>query len=138
MPGGPTGMGLIGLAAFPAIKFTGYALAGRFLKHRYQDPGISSIKFGAARTVLGIFAGITYACLVGSVKSSDTRIYLGLAPVRIVEWLLIIWIFFEYGSLTSNKQRLIGYSLLGVVWSYFLDLFGLLPLIIIPGWFWVC
>jgi hypothetical protein len=65
MPGFCTESGLLGLAAFPVIKFTGYSLAGRFLKHRYEDPGVSSAKFGAARTALGVIAGICYSYSVG-------------------------------------------------------------------------
>ena len=138
MPGGPTGSGLIGLAVFPVIKFTGYTLAGHFFKHRYEDPGISSAKFGAARTALGMLAGISYVYVAGSLTFSDAHFYVGLVPVRIAEWLLTIWIFFEYGNLAPNKLRLIKYSLLGVVWSYILDLFVILPVLFIPGWFWVC
>jgi hypothetical protein len=138
MPGGVTGSGLVGLAAFPALKFAGYSLAGYYLKNRYREPGVSSAKFGAARTALGVVAGISYAYLAGSLEVSQAQFYLGLIPVRVAEWSLIIWMFFEYGRIETKRLKLVKYSALGVIWSYLLDLFIILPLLFIPGWFWVC
>ena|SRR6185369_16381075 len=138
MPGGLNESGLIGLAAFPVIKFTGYSLAGYFLKHRYQDPTVSSLKFGAARTALGAFAGIAYVFVVGSLRASGTEFYLGLIPVRIAEWLLIIWMFFDYGSQEKRPAQLAKYSMLGAGWSYILDLSIIVPALLIPDWFWIC
>ena len=138
MPGGLSGSGVLGLAAFPVIKFAGYSLAGSFLKHRYQDPGVSSVTFGAARTALGAIAGISYAYVAGSLEMSGTQFYFGLIPVRLAEWGLIIWMFVVYGNVEARKRRLVPYSILGAGWSYFLDLFVIVPALTIPGWFWVC
>jgi hypothetical protein len=138
MPGFLSESGLIGLAAFPAIKFAGYSLAGHVLKRSYDEPGVSSARFGAARTALGAIVGVSYVFLTGTLEVSVAQFYLGLIPVRIAEWSLIIWIFFEYGSLERGKLRLFGYSTLGAGWSYILDLFVILPALVIPGWFWVC
>jgi len=138
MPGGPSGSAFVGLATFPAVKFFGYSLAGYVLKGRYGDPGVHSLSFGAARTLLGVVAGISYAVLAGRLAASEVPFYLGLIPVRVVEWSLIIWVFFEYGKPEGKWSRPIKYSALGVIWSYILDLYVLLPILFIPGWFWVC
>jgi hypothetical protein len=130
--------GLLGLVTFPAIKFAGYSLAGYFLKHRYKEPGVSSTKFGGARTALGIIAGVCYVNLTGTLEISMTLFYLGLIPVRIAEWMLIIWVFYEYSSLERRRQRLMRYSMLGAGWSYILDLYIILPVVVIPDWLWVC
>jgi hypothetical protein len=138
MPGGPSGSAIIGLVTFPAVKFAGYSLAGYVLKGRYGDPGVHSLSFGAARTLLGVVAGISYAICAGSLATSEVAFYLGLIPVRVVEWSLIIWVFFEYGNPDAKWSRRFKYSALGVIWSYILDLYVILPILYIPGWFWIC
>jgi hypothetical protein len=137
MPAGLNEAGLFGVVTFPAIKFAGYSLAGYFLKHRYQAD-VSSIRFGMARAALGVFAGMGYAFVIGSLEGSPAHFYLGLIPVRIAEWMLLIWMFYESEKLERRLLRLIGYSMLGVVWSYILDLYVILPAAMIPDWLWIC
>lgn len=77
MPGGLSESGVMGLVTFPAVKFAGYTLAGYVLKHRYKEPGVSSVKLGGARTVLGAIAGVCYVFVTGSLEVSVTQFTLG-------------------------------------------------------------
>jgi hypothetical protein len=62
--------------------------------------------------------------------------YLGLVPVRLAEWLLIVWFFFEYGSI--QPSRLAKYTAIGSVWSYVLDIPAALSILVVPGGAWIC
>ena len=104
MPVGISTPGL-GYATFCAIKFAGYTAAGRFLSVQY-DRDVSAWKVGAVRTAIGMAAGAAYfggwnvvdaaAFQVRAEPNFFPWFYLaGLLPVRIAEWWLLIWLFFD-------------------------------------------
>ena len=73
-------------------------------------------------------------------RRADTRrvpvLYLaGLLPVRIAEWWLLIWLFYDRKLREPAKGwRMVG---LGTIWSYVLDAPAIAGFIATAG-FWVC
>src|SRR5882724_3099688 len=129
MPAGFMYPGL-GYATFCAIKFAGYSAAGHFLSQRYGRTDLSPWKVGAVRTLIGMAAGAAY---FGLWQLIDPRAFnpgpdsdhtslpylIGLLPVRIAEWWLLIWLFYDRELRESAKGwRMVG---LGTIWSYVLD-----------------
>jgi hypothetical protein len=144
MPGGPAPLGF---AYFAAVKFAGYTCAAWALNRSYQTKESSVWKVGAARTALGLAAGAAYGGLfiwlvkgVGVLgNSSDSAAFLyfgGLVPIRLVEWSLIIWYFYQRGR--PNHALLLRNSALGMLWSYVLDAIGIFAAIVAPGGIWIC
>jgi hypothetical protein len=143
MPGGPTPYGF---AYFAAVKFAGYTGAAWVLNRSYQSKQNSSWKVGAARTALGLAAGTVYGGLffllvksVGILNNSDSAPFLyfgGLIPVRLGEWSLIIWYFYQRGR--PNRFLLLRNSALGILWSFALDAVGIFAAFVTPGGVWVC
>ncbi len=125
----------LGVAAFSTVKFFGYSLAGRTLNRANQVERPHPFAFGAARTLLGVIAGITYAMVIGrlGVHRSEVWYYVNLFPVRQAEWLLMLLLFYR----RSERRRYID-STLGTVWSYALDVPAVLLAWGIPGGFWIC
>jgi hypothetical protein len=68
--------------------------------------------------------------------------YLLLTPVRLMEWLVVIWFFYERSTWEPNVSlrwsRSLKWSALGIVWSGFLDIPAVLAAFVLPGGFWVC
>jgi hypothetical protein len=136
---------VLGYATFCAIKFAGYSAAGHCLSMQY-DRDISSWKAGAVRTLIGMAAGAAYfgawnvldpsAFRAGAGYNSFRYLYLaGLLPVRIAEWWLLIWLFYDRALAQPAKGwRMVG---LGTVWSYVLDAPAIAGFIATAG-FWVC
>lgn len=138
MPAGPS---MIGAGAFVAVKLVGYGLAGRRLNDAYaQVRRVSPSLFGVARTVLGIGVGVSFALVVSrwAVTSSTPLWYVALLPVRVCEWMLVIWLFYERARARPDWKRLLWLSFLGTLWSYALDLPAALSVIVVPGGMWVC
>ncbi len=135
MPAGPS---IIGAATFVGVKLLGYSVAGYVLKRRYAQRETRALAFGVARTLLGIIAGVVYGVVIVyfQITSSEWQFYVWLAPVRLAEWLLIIWLFFERDEL--NKKRLTLNSVLGSAWSYVLDVPAALSAFVVPGGMWIC
>src|SRR6185436_1566462 len=93
MPAGPLPLGL---AYFGAVKLAGYTAAGYRLRRTCPGSKVHPITFGAARTVLGLIAGVGVAALASrfDFRDSDVAFYFALAPVRMAEWLFILWLFY--------------------------------------------
>src|SRR6266568_171270 len=92
--------GPLGFAAFAAVKFAGYLLAGLVLRKLYPSVTAALAKMAAVRTGLGILLGpvffIGVAALanhVGWTSESDLMPYLLLFAIRVLIWALVIWIF---------------------------------------------
>src|SRR5579862_1408812 len=66
----------------------------------------------------------------------DNRFLFFFIPVRFFEWHLIIYLFYE--KHTYLFKRISGYSLLGILWSFILDIPAIATIFIIPGGVWVC
>jgi hypothetical protein len=134
----PIGPSPIGGLAFVAIKFAGYSVAGYQLRKQYETPSVNHFAFGAARTIPGIIAGVSFASLTEDMEiaRSELGFFLWLLPVRLLEWLLVIWLFFQYKQV--HASRLVKHSFLGALWSYVLDAPAIGSVFVVPGGMWVC
>ena len=145
MPAGISHPGL-GYATFCAIKFAGYTAAAHFLSVSYNRDDLTSWKVGAVRTLIGMAAGAAYFGLwyliqrtghaPGGIHGGFPLLYLaGLLPVRIAEWWLLIWLFYD----RKLREPAKGWRMvwLGTIWSYVLDVPAISGFIATAG-FWVC
>jgi len=139
----PMGPGPIAFAAFVGVKFVGYTAAAKLLQRNYEAPQVSFVKVGSARTALGIAAGLAYGAVwmfatrnVVGAGPSMLWYFLGLAPIRMGEWSLILWLFFDRKD--PDWTRLLIFAGLGSLWSYALDAIGMGTALVIPGGMWVC
>lgn len=134
MPGGGT---LLGLGYFAGIKLAGYSLAGVYLNRQYQTSKPRPLLFGAARTAIGIGVGVAYvgAANLFELHRGEVIWLLLLVPVRLGEWLLAIWLFFDRARASPLRMRL---AAKGVIWSFVLDLPALFAAFSLPGGMWIC
>ncbi len=133
MGGSPT----IGLIAYTSIKLIGYTLAGKKLNQWYKVSKPRPFVFGAIRTALGLTVGIAVLFLLDKFTSTmDNRFLFLLIPVRFFEWYLIIYFLYERHNYLF--KRISGYSLLGILWSFILDIPAIATMFVIPGGVWVC
>ena len=132
---GPT---VAGVAYFVGVKFAGYSAAGALLNRAAGVHRPNPLGFGLARTGIGVAAGVSYAFALSwlLVTSGEIWFYPGLLPVRILEWLLVLWLFYQ--TAPAIWQKRMRYVTLGTVWSYALDLVALIAAFAIPGGFWIC
>jgi hypothetical protein len=137
MPGGPVPFGF---AFFAAVKFAGYTCAAWALNRSFQTKETNIWKVGAARTALGLAAGAAYGglfFLLGSDVGSPVEYFAGLVPIRLGEWSLIIWYFYQRGK--PSRTVSIGNSVVvGTLWSYVLDAIGIFAALVAPGGAWIC
>jgi len=138
MPGG-FGEPLQGVLAFTAIKFAGYSLAAFYLNKSYPDSINKFWVVGLARTIIGIVFGIVLATVSFPfvfVGGLGFLIYLlGLIPVRLLEWFIVIRFFYDENL--NDRQKMWKSLILGTVWSFVLDVPAILGLSLI-GNFWIC
>lgn len=138
MPAGITHP-VLGYAAFGAVKLAGYALAARFVSRTYGTPERSAWAVGAARTGIGIAAGAACSGVVWLLpplaREAGWIFFAGLLPVRILEWWLLLWLFYDR-KLEHNARgwRVVA---LATVWSYVVDIPALAGLFLTGG-FWIC
>jgi len=145
MPSGPSPLGF---AYFAAVKFAGYTGAARVLNKSFKTSETNIWKVGAARTILGLAAGSAYGglffllekaghLLSRSSETVGTLIYFGgLIPIRLAEWSLIIWYFYQRGK--PDHAALLRNSAVGILWSFALDAIGIFTAIVAPGGVWIC
>src|SRR5213075_910936 len=139
MPGGISNPAL-GYAAFCAVKLGGYSLAARFISRAYEKKERSAWLIGASRTAIGMAAGaLNYGAVLlvsDLIPRAGGFLYLaGLLPVRIGEWWLLLWLFYDRPMNQKKKDWLV--VCLATLWSYLLDI----PAVagwMITGGFWVC
>jgi len=137
----PMGPGPIAFVAFVGVKFVGYTAAAKLLQRTYEAPQVKVLKVGSARTALGIAVGLAYGSIwtFATPHSGDSTwlwYFLGWVPVRMGEWSLILWAFFEKKD--PDWTRLLIFAGLGSLWSYVLDAIGVGTALVIPGGMWVC
>ncbi|HVS75214.1 MAG TPA: hypothetical protein VHE23_07275 [Candidatus Acidoferrales bacterium] len=140
MPMGPAPLGLV---YFVGVKFVGYTAAAYGIRKAYPESTSGVAKVGAARTAIGVGTGLAYGALwmflsskVFHTQDSGVAFLLGLLPVRIAEWLLLLHLFFDRGL--RNRLKSFKGAMAGTVWSYCLDAVGIAAAFVIPGGFWVC
>ena len=139
----PMGPAPLGFAYFVGTKFAGYAVAAFAIRKLYPQFSGGIGKVGATRTAIGLGAGLIYggiwwagASLFHSADPSMILYFIGLLPVRIAEWMLLVHIFFDRGLV--DPQKAFKISLAGSFWSYCLDAIGVGAAFVIPGGVWVC
>jgi len=121
----------LGLLYFCGIKFAGYTAMAAVLRRRY--PGAT-----AASWRVGLAAGMGVMLLTEplQVVTGTPGFYLLLLPVRLAEWLLVLWWFYERPG--WRWQRALGRAGVGDVWSCLLDVPALAAVFLLPGGVWVC
>ena len=133
----PMGPGPVGFAAFLLVKFGGYTGAAHVLSKAYSLPS-NSVRIGAARTAIGIGAGLAYFSAWSVAKSEPNLLiwFIGLLPVRILEWGILLRLYFDKKMFESERSW--RYSFFGTLWSFALDAIGVGAAFVIPGGMWVC
>ena len=133
--------GPVGFAAFAAVKFGGYVLAGIALKKLQPLITASVYKIAAVRTGLGIVIGPLLT--IGSLfllehfsknprsDAPDRLFYPFLFVMRFFVWMLVIFLFARHIHLSGSKVSL--YALGGAIWSCLLDLPGIALAFVSPG-----
>ena len=134
----------LGFVYFVGIKLAGYSAAAIVAKKYYSDTKQTAFAIGAARTAIGIGAGVAYGLLwwlvadkiFHAVNPSPVLYLAGLMPVRIGEWLWLVHLF--YDKRLSDAQKVFRFAAAGTAWSYCLDAIGIGAALVIPGGIWVC
>lgn len=134
----PFGGSLLGAAYFTGVKLIGYSAAGSFLNRRLETEAPHPIAFGAARTAIGVGFGIGYATLLSSwaIGRAEAWFLLGLIPLRVLEWLLVLWVFYRRAPTLDARRT--GLVAAGVAWSFVLDIPAIFAMFVLPGGFWIC
>jgi hypothetical protein len=136
MPGGLAFDSTQSYIAFGVVKFVGYSLAGLYLKTQYPDSKANFLVVGLTRTLIGMMFGAAVG-IIGfwALNLAFYVFLLGLIPVRILEWLLLLRIFFHRQA--DDKPKLLKNAALGVLWSFILDIPAIFGFIVTGG-FWIC
>ena len=141
MPGGFSDP-VQGYLAFGAVKFGGYSLAAWYMNRSYPESGAKIPVVGITRTVVGmVFGAVLGLMVLPLVFMSDFGIasvavyYLGLVPVRLLEWWIIILIFYDRQIKMKSKDW--TNAGLGTAWSYALDIPALVGFLATGG-LWIC
>ena len=123
--------GLPGFAAFAALKFGGYVIAGTALKRFQPAIQTSTLTIAGWRTLLGVvlgpFLSLGFLLVIGALEPEYTGpaylpwlYYPVLFGIRIGVWAVVI--FFVYREALLGRRKLWLYSVYGALWSCFLDL----------------
>jgi hypothetical protein len=139
----PMGPAPLGLAYFAAVKLAGYTAYCGYLRKRYEE-GVPhdwprTLILGGVRTLIGVGVGALYGVIAwkGLFGESAGPVFLaGLIPVRIAEWLFLLWI--AFGEKIRERKRTAWATGWGIAVSYALDAIGIAAAFVIPGGFWVC
>jgi hypothetical protein len=129
-----------GYLVFSAVKLAGYSLAGYYLNQRYAEATTNFAVVGITRTVIGMIFGAVLGLLslpfvlVGGLLGILIYV-LGLIPVRLLEWWIIIRWF--YDPLMQTKQKDWRYASIGTAWSFALDIPAVIGLFATGG-LWIC
>lgn len=128
----------LGLLYFCGVKFAGYTAMAALLRRRYPGATAASWRVGLARTVIGLAAGMGVMLLTARwhVGPGTLGWYLLLLPLRLAEWLLVLWWFYERPE--WRWRRALGWAGVGYVWSCLLDVPALAAVFALPGGVWVC
>jgi hypothetical protein len=137
----------LGFATFALLKVAGYtAFCHLVLSKRYGPPTKPVVVVGLARTGIGVAAGALYTALFGAAgfvmdtvaggRGALVPVFLlGLVPVRILEWRLLIWLFYDR---QNAKPHLLKRAIThGIAASFALDVPTITGLITAGG-LWIC
>src|SRR6185436_15432866 len=128
---------ILGLAYFTGIKLAGYSAAGAYVNRHEAVSHPRPIVFGVARTAVGLSVGIPYAFTLGrfAITNGEIAFYAGLLPIRFLEWLAILWLFYRSAK---DRDRWPRYIATGIGWSFVLDLPAIAAAFALPGGVWIC
>lgn len=133
MPAGIDSPELGGLA-FGVIKLSGYCFAAYMMSRHYRKPNSHWFVIGLTRTLIGVAFGYPYYSWITS-SSHSVWFMAGLIPIRMVEWLLLIFMF--YDRRLQNRLQAFSVAAAGTAWSFVLDLPATIGFILVGG-FWIC
>jgi len=133
----------LGVLPYVGIKVVGYSAFGLFLVRRAKKLSAPlgerevvaprPLALGVTRAIVGLMAGGVYALVLSRdvVDFSIPVLFISLAPLRFIEWLVVILILFP-PELRSRRFVFLG-SLIGMLVSYVLDLPGIGIWWLLPG-----
>ncbi|WP_374356843.1 hypothetical protein [Chitinimonas sp.] len=125
--------GPLAATAYGAIKVAGYAYFARQF-NQLTTRSISPIRFGLAKTAIGLFGGIALIAIFmsGAVSGdpSDAYLYLAALPVRLTAWSIALGLFYGF---RDQPRRMFLAVLVGTAWSYCLDAIMWIVYRVIPG-----
>lgn len=131
---------VLGYAVFVGVKVAGYALAAQWISRSYGRTDRNPWIVGAVRTLIGMAAGALYAGLIALVAHAATRagtplFLLGLLPLRIAEWWLLVWWFYD----RPLERKKLGWKTVGwaTLWSFVVDVPAIAGLFLTGG-MWIC
>ena len=124
----------LGAVAFGVTKLVGYCFAAHMLSKRYEKTPASWFSIGLTRTLIGIAFGYPYVQIVKSTLGSPVFLA-GLIPIRMIEWLLLIILFFDRRLI--DRARAFQAATVWTVWSFVLDIPAIFGYFVIGG-FWIC
>jgi hypothetical protein len=125
-----------GYLAFCTVKAIGYTSAAAVISRTYDDPAAKAFVVGPVRTLIGMATGaVLFAVLQISPEALKGLAVPGLIIVRLFEWWLLVWLFYDRHLLSPRHNGLVVF--LGTVWSFVLDIPAALGFFIVGG-FWVC
>ena len=145
MPAGFTNPTL-GYAGFCIVKLAGCSLAAHYISRSYGRTDISAWRVGGLRTLVRhgrrrrlfpvVDGGGNNVHFPKLTSPNVPYLYLvGLLPVRIAEWWLLIWMFYDRGlNQRAKGWRTVG---MGTTWSYVLDAPAIAGFFATAG-FWIC
>jgi hypothetical protein len=136
MPGGPVFDSTQSYVMFAAIKFVGYTASAFFFNRRFEDKRANLFLFGISRTLLGMLLGAVAGLLGLITWELAFGVFLfGLIPFRIFEWYVTLRLF--YGKSATFNESVQSMTLVGIVWSFVLDVPAIVGFIATGG-FWIC
>jgi hypothetical protein len=145
----PFGPGLGGFAYFAAVKWLGYS-GYAVVVNRTKPMTDSKLRspnpwwVGSVRTGIGVAVGAAVGLGYWSVAShlpaieahADGIFFAFLVPVRILEWLLLLTLF--YRKFQFDRRRIAILIICGILVSFALDAIGVFAAFVLPGGMWVC
>ncbi|MBB5034534.1 hypothetical protein [Prosthecobacter vanneervenii] len=124
----------LGAIAFGVTKLVGYCVAAHLISKCYKKNPSQWFVIGMTRTIIGIAFGYPYVHMITPALGSPLFL-LGLIPLRMIEWLLLIMLF--YDRRLNNRRRALAVSITWMIWSFVLDIPAIAGWFVIGG-FWIC
>ena len=131
---------VLGYAGFAVVKFAGYSLAAHYLAKSYRRTDRNQYLVGGARTLIGMGVGAAYAGVwsllpVPDFNGGSLLYYVGLIPVRVAEWWLLLWWFFDRNF--EDRAKGWGNVRVATIWSFVLDVPAAIGFFVTGG-LWIC
>ena len=139
MPGGIENP-VLGYVTFAAIKLVGYSAMAYAMARAYKKPGSIFLVAGITRTIIGLIVGAIYGLImivllnISPITVAPLFI-IGLFVLRLGEWGLLIWLFFDRQFKERSKN--IAWTIIGTALSFVLDAPAFIGAIVTAG-VWIC